>query len=197
MKAFGFKPQLPKLHDEAGSLKLFAYSNGKRRTLDRSVYKGDWHSPVLLDTKGVSLERRRNYVSGLIRDNWHSAASIEGYGTPGRANSSTAGSEEANAFIKLTDKSFSPNGDGYKDIVEVQIHPDKPGYNLRLDVFDIEGHFVRRLSNDDLINGPNFFVWDGSDQHGHVRSIGVYLILLEMGHPDGDLHRQKVSVILN
>ena len=188
---------LPKLHDEAGHLNLFSYSNWKRKMLDQSAYKVDWHSPVLLETEAVSLERRRYHVSGLIRDNWHSASSVDNYATPGRVNSSEAEAQGGKDFVKVLDKCFSPNGDGYKDFIEVQVNPDKPGYNLRLDVYDIEGHFIRRLSDDDLVNGPNFFVWDGADQHGHVRSIGVYLILLEMGHPDGDLHRQKVSVILN
>jgi hypothetical protein len=56
---------------------------------------------------------------------------------------------------------------------------------LQLDIFDINGRFVRRLLTGTFGAGSHTVLWDGTDEVGGVKSSGVYYYrLLTEGHMD-------------
>lgn len=188
----------PGLPTEGSAVELFYHSFGFRRRLDRIKYREDWHSPVLEETEGVSLEKMRPRDSGTDRNNWHSASSVQGYATPGSRNSVDMATEVGGEdLMELPWDVFSPDGDGFRDWVEFHIFPEQEGYQLRLEVFDLKGRYLRRLASNALIGDAGIFIWDGTDDNGGLQPIGVYLVLAEMAHPDGQLVREKCTVVIN
>ncbi|MEN9524622.1 MAG: hypothetical protein RLZZ256_6, partial [Bacteroidota bacterium] len=75
---------LPSLPDTEGSLVIL---NGQGIVLDELRYNADWHFPRLQSRTGVALERIDPNLATQNRNNWQSAASTVGYGTPTYANS--------------------------------------------------------------------------------------------------------------
>jgi len=55
--------------------------------------------------------------------------------------------------------------------------PDKR--NVSLVIYDILGHLVRELLNSVLPAGTYTYTWDGTDQHGHSVSSGIYFYVLQ------------------
>ena len=55
--------------------------------VDEVKYKDDWHFQLIDNAEGVALERIDPGKPGQDPDNWHSAASTAGYGTPTYKNS--------------------------------------------------------------------------------------------------------------
>lgn len=188
---------LPNMPDDKAEVSLFYFRNGKRFVLDRMKYHEKWHSPVLKDVNGVSLEKVNYLLDGRDNQSWHSAASTVGFATPGLPNSQYIMKDSAGSTVFLSSTSFSPNGDGYKDVLSIDIHLEKAGYNLRSEIYDIDGRYVGLLSNNELAGVEQSLYWDGADDNGRLQPIGLYLILIELAHPDGELKREKAVVVLN
>ncbi|MDX1686218.1 MAG: lamin tail domain-containing protein, partial [Saprospiraceae bacterium] len=188
---------LPTLSDETAEIRCFQYDFGFRKPLDVMRYEASWHNPAYSSTEGVSLEKSEPADSGLKRSSWYSAASTSGYATPGLKNSIDIPFSSSERVLSLENEAFSPNGDGFKDYTVIHLHPDRPGYNLRLDIFDIEGRYVKRVANNAILGSDETFIWDGTDNDHRLQPIGLYLILAELAHPDGKMMREKATVVLN
>ncbi len=184
---------LPALDAESGNLTL-------RRdglTLDSLDYRDDWHSPLLEDTRGVSLERLSPQAPTREAGNWHSAAAAAGFATPTAPNSQRRGAVPAGeSFFQLAGKTFSPDGDGFEDVLLIDYRADQPGYVLNLRVFDAEGRPVRTLAGNLLLGTEGVLKWDGADDQGRKARIGIYVLWFELFHPDGSVRRQREVCVL-
>ena len=66
----------------------------------------------------------------------------------------------------------------FNPITNIQFDlPEKK--NISLMIYDILGHPVRELLNSVLPAGTYTYTWDGTDQHGHSVSSGVYFYVLQ------------------
>ena len=189
---------LPSIPDDGGELRLFHFSGGRQYMLDRAIVREDWHSKALKDANGVSLERRRSDVPATAAYSWHSASEYVGFATPGLVNSQQFIEDSTEAsWLSVPHDAFSPNGDGHKDLLNITIHPDKSGYNLRLDVVDLSGRVVQRIADNALTGRQQHYYWDGYSADHHPQPVGIYILVAELAHPDGDLLRFKGSIVLN
>jgi len=150
-------------------------------------YSEDFHYPLLAETKGVALER--------IDDGWHSAAAPL-YGTPGFQNSSFIENESIDSEIQVIPKIFSPDGDGFEDITAIYYEFQEAGYTLNINIFDSEGRFKKRLTDNCLAATNGHFVWDGIDSNGHVVSPGIYIVFTEIFNLQGVVKRFKNAVVV-
>lgn len=80
---------------------------------------------------------------------------------------------------------FTPNGDGYNDVVFFE-YEDKSGGLIRVElvIFDVNGREVRSLSPTTPQSiGVNKwrFSWDGKDKNGEWVFPGVYIYRLKIG----------------
>ena len=66
------------------------------------------------------------------------------------------------------------------------------GGKVQLGIFDVRGHLVRHLVDEDLGAGSHFVRWDGKDDGGRSVASGVYLYRLQ--HPTGVQERKMVLV---
>jgi len=184
---------LPGFDDKSGNMTLL--SNGV--VIDAFDYSETWHSP-LLDTKdGVSLERIDPAGPSQSAGNWHSAAAAVGFATPGYRNSQFRNSPSlADEMISLPNKTFSPDGDGNEDVLQIFYTAEKAGFLLNLRIFDAHGRQVRTLLRSELLGSEGVFKWDGANDEGTKARTGIYILWIELFHPDGQVERVKKTCVL-
>lgn len=183
----------PAYNNDAGDVML---SNTDGTLVDAFKYTEDMHYPLLNSTDGVSLERIHFDRSSSDLTNWHSASEDCGYATPGYKNSQFTDTPETNDMITIMPEVFSPDNDGYNDIVSVIYHFDAPGYTGTITIFDAQGRLVKTLVNNELLGTNGEFSWDGRTNANQKADVGIYLVYLEAFDMSGRLKKIKKTVVL-
>lgn len=185
--------RLPTLDSDAGNLTLHT----GRVTIDSFDYTDDYHSALLEDTRGVTLERIDPGNPTQDPGNWQSAAAAAGYGTPtGRNSQFTDIAGPVSDRFQLVNETFSPDGDGYEDVLLIRYILDRPGFLLNLRVFDARGRPVRTLANNLSLATNGMISWDGSSNERSKARIGIYILWFELFTPEGDVFREKKTCVL-
>jgi len=161
------------LENEGGIITLTDRSG---QVVDRVPFGNRMHMELLGDTRGISLERIDLLQPGDHEDNWHSAASIAGYATPGEPNSQRADGVPRDEILEVSPKVFSPDNDGREDLLEVTITPQGHGWVVHLMITDLEGRKIRTLANNDLAGATSVYRWDGESDHHQMVPEGIYLL---------------------
>lgn len=185
--------ELPSLPDDAGTVVTF---NARGSITDELRYLDDWHFPLLSDPEGVSLERIDPAGPTQDRNNWHSAASTTGFGTPGRRNSQYREAGISNGMMTLSSRLFSPDQDGRDDILQLHYRTDGPGWIGIVRIHDVAGRVVRRLVRNDLMGVSGTWTWDGTDDTGRALGAGLYVVDSQWFRTDGRKQQQLLPVIL-
>jgi hypothetical protein len=168
----------------------------KMQVIDELFYTEKMHHPLLAEEKGISLERISFTQKTNDAKNWHSASITSGYGTPGYLNSQVEIVDISSPNIVFTPESFSPNFDGYNDEYKIQYSLEKPGYVANISIFDAAGRFVMKLVNNEILGTSGTIVWNGKDQTGQLKSLGVYIVLVEIFNTAGEVFQFKDGVVL-
>lgn len=129
--------------------------------VERFDYDPDMHSPMLRDEVGVSLERRSFARDVNEADNWFSASSVAGYGTPGYANSQSAEWLVPETAFDFSSELLSPDGDGYQDFLVIEYRMERADLVADAAVYDAGGRQVAQLMNAALLGSHGTLVWDG------------------------------------
>lgn len=189
-----FGNALPTLDDDAGNITL-RFNN---ITLDSFNYSNDLHSPLLDDEEGVSLERLNFDLPTNSAGNWHSAAISAGGATPGYTNSQVyrPGTPQGDAVFRLDEAKFSPDGDGFQDVLLLPYQTNAPGYLANIIVFDVNGRPVKRLARSESLASEGILKWDGTTDELLKARVGVYVIWVELFEPGGGKSVQKLSCVL-
>ena len=184
---------LPSLPDDQGMVVLL---NAAGETLDELDYDHHWHSPLLANETGVSLERIRPDLPTSLASNWTSAAASAGYGTPGYKNSESSTDSAAGEFISVEPKIFSPDFDGYQDFCFIHYNLPAAGYMGTISIYDVSGRKVCTLVNNILWATSGTFRWDGLDDQQNLLPTGHYIIYVELFLTDGTVRCQKLVCVL-
>ena len=170
---------LPSFPDSRGGVLI---ATAAAVPLDTFLYEDDFHFPTLASFDGVSLERISLAVSAADPDNWHSASSRVNYASPGYSNSQRRlTADEPESALSLANQTFSPNGDGVDDVLEINYDLDFIGANARVNIFDANGVLVRTLRQNTLLDPePGTFFWDGRTDDNNKARVGMYIVLLEV-----------------
>ena len=83
-------------------------NQSQNQIIDAFAYYEDMHFSLLETTDGVSLERLNPNAKTQNSNNWHSAASTAGFGTPTYKNSQELITQSIGE-ININPKSFTPN----------------------------------------------------------------------------------------
>jgi hypothetical protein len=165
--------------------------------IDKLIYSGSWHFPLLQNTKGVSLERIDYDRTTQDATNWHSAAETAGFATPTQRNSEFNPGGADDGEVSVTEQIFSPDGDGFNDVVNIDYHFTDPGYVAGITIFDSRGRLVRTLVHGELVGTePGTFSWDGTMDDRTKARVGIYVIYFEVFSPDGKVKKYKRSCVL-
>lgn len=186
---------LPSMNDDEGRIEI---QNENGKVLDRLHYDAHWHFPLLVDVEGVSLEKIRPDLPTQNQTNWHSAASTSGFATPTDWNSQYLSPEsEQTGKVSLKEETFSPDGDGYQDVLQILFSPmSTEEWVANVNIFDSRGRKVRTLEDVATIGKQGSMHWDGITDAGKKAPIGIYVILVKLFTLTGKTESYKLACTL-
>ncbi|MFT5183791.1 MAG: hypothetical protein ACI84C_000918 [Flavobacteriales bacterium] len=184
---------LPAMSNSDGDILLFT---PQLLESDAFHYDEDMHFELIDDVEGVSLERIDPWGETNNRSNWHSAATSQGYGTPGYLNSQDFQSPLSASEITIAPEVFSPDNDGLDDVVQIHYDFTEPGNIATVTIYNKNGVVIRRLVNNELLGATGSITWDGITDDNQKAPIGIYVILVETFRIDGSQEVYKESCVL-
>ncbi|HSV88758.1 MAG TPA: gliding motility-associated C-terminal domain-containing protein [Bacteroidales bacterium] len=193
-QAFLMIPSMPSMTNTSGILVLA--SRGMVE-IDLFAYHENMHFALLTILKGVALERINPNWPTNDRSNWHSASQSFGFGTPGFRNSQFLPERPVQAgAIEVYPEVFSPDGDGFNDLLSVSYRFDQPGYVATVRIFDSRGRLIRNLIRAELLAVNGSFTWDGITEERLKAPIGVYILHIEITDLAGNVKQFRKTAVL-
>jgi len=191
--AFVTMESFPSYTNEEGTVVLLTPA---MKIIDEFSYYPELQFALLTSTDGVSLERINFSMQTQDAGNWHSAAQNVGFATPAYQNSQfmlAAGSDDE---ITITPEIFSPDNDGYNDILNIACNFSEPGYSATIRIFDTNGRLMRLLAKNEPAGTDNQFSWDGITDDREKAPIGIYIIHIESFDLNGKVKQFKKTAVL-
>ena len=183
---------MPSFPNDAGDVIIL---NAQGDIIDEVVYSDQWQFPLVSNTQGVSLERI-DYNGHSVQNNFHSAATSVGFGTPGYKNSQYSLNEIVKGQIKVYPDIFSPDNDGTDDFATIEYNFPSPGYVANITIFDASGRPVRYLERNALSGLKGYYRWDGLDDRNRKLPQGMYVIYTEIFNAAGRKRQVKNTIVL-
>ncbi len=184
---------MPSFPDDEGIVVLLDSGD---KVVDEVHYSRKWHFALISDPEGVALERIDPDGASQDKNNWTSASSSSGYGTPGFVNSHFLAASRTEEEMVVTPPVFSPDNDGADDLAQIRFRTSGPGFVANLLVFDMSGRRVRHLLKNQLLGAEGLFTWDGLDDNGGPLPQGVYVLLAEIFNTAGRTKRFRRALVL-
>ncbi|TVR84135.1 MAG: hypothetical protein EA409_01555 [Saprospirales bacterium] len=189
---------LPALDNNRGSIVLSSFHPDEVVYLDSIAYSENLHDPLLRNRRGISLERTDPNLSPSVPAAWYSAATISGGATPTSENSQRRlpPEQQEEEYFFLASRTFSPDGDGFEDFLQLEYRIDRPGYIANIKVFDMNGNLVNNLVRNKSLGTEGVILWRGENDRGEKARVGIYVILVELHNIDGNRKRQRLTAVL-
>lgn len=169
--------------------------NQTQTIIDKLFYHSDWHLPLLNNTKGISLERINYDNATQDESNWHSAAESVGGATPAYKNSQYTEGDAGNE-ITISPEVFSPDNDGYNDVLSISYAFDSPGMIGNVQIYDSRGRLEKKLVRNELLATSGTFFWDGITDEKLKARIGIYVVYFEVFDTKGKVKKYKRSCVV-
>jgi hypothetical protein len=164
--------------------------------IDRLYYTDKMHFALLKNLKGVALERIDPERPSQDESNWISASEFSGYGTPGYRNSQYMRLEPGDDPITIEPKVFSPDNDGFNDVVNISYKLDAPGYLGNITIYDSNGRLIRHLMRSELLGTEGTVSWDGIKDNREKASVGIHIIYIEFLTLTGTVKKYKKTCVV-
>jgi hypothetical protein len=184
---------LPSFNNSDGTCIIYSNQN---EIIDELNYSEAMHFQLLNSYEGVSLERLSPELPTTQETNWHSASEVCGFATPGVANSQSLTIENMNGAFELSTTIFSPDNDGFDDVIQFHFSNLKSGCVGNLTLYNERGIRVRRLVRNEYLGPKGNFLWDGLSDNGEQLAIGIYIATFEAFNEDGIQVNYKRDFIL-
>jgi hypothetical protein len=184
---------LPGYPDSKGTVILLSE---RSELMDWLNYQEDMHLPLLDEVEGISLERIQYVLPSNDNTNWHSAASTVGYATPGYRNSQAIDGDNSGKGFYPEPNIFSPDNDGYHDIVSLNYNIGESGYVGSIFIYNSSGLLIRKLIDNELLETKGAIIWDGMKDDQSKAPMGYYILIMESFNDAGKVRMQKASVVL-
>lgn len=191
--AFTEPGSMPSFNDDEGDVVLL---NAQGKIIDELEYSAKWHFPLIDNAEGVALERISYEAPTQNPDNWHSAATSAGYGTPSYQNSQHGAGDNFKGTITVSPGIISPDNDGQDDYATISYSFPSPGFMADITVYDEAGRVVRYLQQSALCGISGNYRWDGLGEKNRKLSQGIYIVLTEVFNTSGKKKQFKNSIVL-
>ena len=184
---------MPSFNNDKGDVILL---NEQGNIIDEVAYSEQWHFKLVSNDEGVSLERIDYDAPSQSEQNWHSAATSVGYGTPTYKNSQNRIDATVQGEIMVTPDVISPDNDGTDDFATIDYSFPGPGYVAGITIFDATGRPVRYLQRNALCGVKGYFRWDGLGEKDQKLPVGIYIIYTEVFNLQGKTKKFKHVIVL-
>lgn len=181
--------KLPVLSNTGSTVVL--YREEGKIIIDEVSYSPKWHAPTVKNKKGVALERKDPDKDSQNADNWTSAASSAGFGTPGLENSQYLNGETETDSEEIDDPIYQPTG-----TFQIPYRLNQSGYMARGWIFDLSGRKVALIADNTSLGTQGYLEWNGKGRDGSPVNTGIYIIYLELWHPGGNVIRKKQVLLI-
>ena len=192
-EAFVTVASLPSFNDDKGNVIIL---NAQGSITDELQYDEKWHFKLIDNREGVALERIDYNAPTQQQDNWHSAATSVGYGTPTYKNSQYKINDGVQGEIKITPEIVSPDNDGIDDFATIDYSFPSPGYVANIVIFDAAGRVVRNLQRNALCGSNGNYRWDGLGEKNQKLPVGIYIIYTQIFNLQGKQKQFKHTIVL-
>lgn len=183
----------PSYNDDKGDVVIL---NEQGKIVDELIYNEKWHFKLIDNTEGVALERIDYSAGTQHEENWHSASTSIGYGTPTYKNSQYRMDLQEQAGLTIVPDIVSPDNDGMDDFVTIGYHFSTPGYVANITIFDAIGRPVRYLQRNVLCGIKGNFRWDGLGEKFQKLPVGIYIIYTNIFNLNGKKKQFKNVIVL-
>ncbi|HEY1038657.1 MAG TPA: lamin tail domain-containing protein, partial [Bacteroidia bacterium] len=163
--------------------------------IDKVIYNDNMHFALLNDAKGVSLERIDFNRPSTDKTNWNSASANVGFGTPAYRNSQYLQSTATGTF-SVDPEIFSPDNDGYNDVVTINYEVTEPGLAGNITIYDSKGVLIKRLVKNENLATKGSYSWNGITEQNEKAPIGIYIIYFETFSISGKVEKHKLTCVL-
>lgn len=191
--AFVTITSMPSYNDDKGNVIIL---NAQGNITDELNYDEKWHFKLIDNREGVALERIDHNAATQNPDNWHSAATSVGYGTPTYKNSQYRIDLQAQGVITVTPEIVSPDNDGMDDFATIDYLFPTAGYVANISIFDAGGRIVRYLQRNALCGIKGSYRWDGLGEKNQSLPVGIYIIYTEVFNLEGKKKHFKNAVVV-
>ncbi len=185
---------MPSYPNEEGIAVLL---NRNSDIIDLFDYNEEFHSPLLDDVDGISLERVSALENTNNPDNWKSAVASVGFATPGYENSqSRPDIIKSRGELTISPKVIVPDGSGSNDFATITYDFATAGNVGTMRILDVQGREIKIIAQNDFLGANGFYTWDGTDEDGRQVRIGYYLVIFEIFDANGgtELLKEKIAV---
>ena len=184
---------LPSFADDDGIIVLL---NQNEKVIDELHYNSSWQLAIITDASGIALERIDYNKPTQNQNNWASAASTAGFGTPTYQNSEFQSNQFASGEINISPKIFSPDNDGYEDYCFINYTVANAGYVANINIYDASGRVVRNIAGNATLALTGTFKWDGLDDKQQKLPVGMYIMVTQIFDLTGKTKQFKNVVTL-
>ncbi len=183
---------LPSYNDDQGTVILLDSNN---KEFDRFDYTEAMHYKLIDDKEGISLERISFTSETNTSQNWQSASSQSGYGTPGYRNSHHQENKGAQE-VWVEPPVFTPDNNGDKDFAMINYSFNTAGNTVNIKIFDFSGREIIQLAHNELLGSEGFYKWEGNNTENEKVRSGLYIVYFELFNLKGELKRYKETVVV-
>jgi len=184
---------LPSMNDDSGSVALIS---NEGILMDHFLYVDDYHTPLLKDKEGVSLERISLTEFTNLASNWKSASSVAGFATPGYLNSNSRPETfvDDNA-VTIEPEIFSTVIPG-QDFTKINYRFDQGGFVANVKIVDQQGRLIKEIANNETLSIEGFLRWDGDRDDGSKARRGYYFVWIEVFSLEGTIKNFRKRVVI-
>lgn len=189
----GIENDLPAMNDDSGSIAIIS---NDQKVIDMFSYSEDFHSPLLKNVEGVSLERISFNAPTQRAENWKSASSTVGFATPGYVNSNSIRETQAHSgTIVVAPEVFDPQN-GSPNFSTINFNFDTGGKIANVKIVDAQGRLIKTIAQNELLGAEGFFRWDGDTDQGDKARVGYYVVWLEVFDDTGfiETFRNRIAI---
>ncbi|MBD3750141.1 MAG: lamin tail domain-containing protein [Sphingobacteriales bacterium] len=183
---------LPSYSDASGRVVIL---NKDSLRIDQFNYNQDMHFALLKDVEGVSLERSSFKLPTNQPGNFRSATASVGYATPADKNSQYLEDVVSKDEISLASPTFSPDQDGFEDVLQILFKLPQANYVANVTIFDDQGRLIKKLIQNETLATEGEWIWDGIDQNNNKVKTGIYIIYAELFDLDGQVKKYKKTAV--
>lgn len=170
--------------------------NAQGDVVDELGYDSKWHFALIDNPKGVALERIDYNKPTKDKDNWTSASSTSGFGTPTYQNSQFRMDVAVQGNVTITPKVLSPDNDGIDDFTNIKVVMTEPGFVANITIFDVAGRPVRYVAKNATLSSVSSFRWDGLNDKMQKLPVGIYIVFSEVFNLQGKKRSFKNTLVV-